>query len=93
MKIRHAVAGAALISAALGLAPAATASTVSPQTVRQVCAEDLYVRATAQGVMIGLLKKGDNFDTQRTSPSGAYTFGHAYGQVHQDGWVQSSGLC
>ncbi|MET1073446.1 MAG: hypothetical protein ABWY11_12435 [Umezawaea sp.] len=83
--------GTALALAAV-LTPSATADP-SAQAVRQVCAQDLYVRATAAGVIIGTLYRGDNFDVSRYSPSRDWVFGHAYGNVHQDGWVQNGWFC
>ncbi|MFI9011056.1 hypothetical protein ACIGNX_27860 [Actinosynnema sp. NPDC053489] len=87
----------AVVAAALALAsiaPAtATADPVSTQEVRRVCAQDLYVRATAAGVVIGTLYYGDNFDVQRYSPSREWVYGHAYGNVHRDGWVQNGWFC
>ncbi|MFE2758249.1 hypothetical protein ACFXGA_40250 [Actinosynnema sp. NPDC059335] len=74
-------------------APAAVADPVSAQEVRQVCAQDLYVRATAAGVVIGTLYYGENFDVQRYSPSRQWVYGHAYGNVHRDGWVQNGWFC
>ncbi|MEU5695289.1 hypothetical protein [Actinosynnema sp. NPDC020468] len=81
------------VAAVVGLAPVASAGPVSASEVRQVCARDLYVRATAAGVVIGTLYAGDNFDVQRYSPSRQWVFGHAYGNVHQDGWVQNGWFC
>ncbi|MFD9741790.1 hypothetical protein [Umezawaea sp. NPDC059074] len=74
------------------LAPSASADP-STQAVRQVCAQDLYVRATAAGVVIGTLYFHENFDVSRYSPSRDWVFGHAYGNVHQDGWVQNGWFC
>ena len=74
------------------LAPSASADP-STQAVRQVCAQDLYVRATAAGVVIVTLYFHENFDVSRYSPSRDWVFGHAYGNVHQDGWVQNGWFC
>ncbi len=100
MKIRHVLVGCVALGAAVtGAAPALAAPAAHPSSVavaaatRSVCAQDLYVRETAQGVVIGTLFKGDNFAVSRYSPSGAYAYGHAYGNVHKDGWVQTAGLC
>ncbi|GIG56042.1 hypothetical protein Lfu02_04140 [Longispora fulva] len=85
-----------LITAALltsvGAAPA-SASTPTTLTTRQVCAQSLYVRATAAGVIIGTLYYGDNFAVDHYSPSRQWVYGHAYGNVHQDGWVQNGWFC
>jgi hypothetical protein len=89
--VKLAALGTALTLAAV-LTPSATADP-STQAVRQVCAQDLYVRATAAGVIIGTLYRGDNFDVSRYSPSRDWVFGHAYGNVHQDGWVQNGWFC
>ena len=69
------------------------ASATSIQEVRTVCARDLYVRATAAGVVIGTLYYGDHFDVYRYSPSREWVYGHAYGNVHKDGWVQNGWFC
>jgi hypothetical protein len=72
----------------------AAAHVVSPNTTRMhVCAQDVYVRETAGGVAIGLLTNGDTFDEERTSPSGEWAYGMAYGHVNQHGWVLASALC
>ena len=76
-------------------AQAATTSTVRPaDTIRRhVCAVDVYLRATAGGVAIGLLNQGDTFDQERLSPSGEWAYGMAYGNANQHGWVLESALC
>ncbi|NUT91044.1 MAG: hypothetical protein HOY78_03350 [Saccharothrix sp.] len=81
------------LAAVLTLAPAANASPVGTQAVRQVCAQDLYVRNQPAGVIIGTLYYGDNFDVYRYSPSREWVYGHAYGHVHRDGWVQNGWFC
>ena len=96
-RLRLAAAGTALAAAAVVLTPALTPTAVawpvSVQEVRQVCARDLYVRATAAGVVIGTLYRGENFDVERYSPSRQWVYGHAYGNVHKDGWVQNGWFC
>ena len=77
----------AAVAVSIAVAPAASAE------VRSVCAQSLYVRATAAGVIIGTLYAGDNFDVERYSPSRDWVHGHAYGNVHQDGWVQNGWFC
>ena len=78
---------AAAIAVSVVAAPAASAVT------HPVCANNLYVRAAPGGVIIGTLYRFDNFDVDRYSPSGLWAYGHAYGNVHQDGWVQSGWFC
>ncbi|MDI5964520.1 hypothetical protein POF50_029605 [Streptomyces sp. SL13] len=74
-------------------AHAATTS-VSPQTTRRsVCAQDVYLRETPEGVSIGLLDQGDTFDQERLSPSGEWAYGMAYGNADKHGWVMESALC
>ncbi|MGA8114751.1 MAG: hypothetical protein WCA46_13890 [Actinocatenispora sp.] len=70
----------------------AVSAPASAQT-ETVCAVDLYVRQTAAGVVIGTLYKGDHFDVERYSPSREWVHGHAYGNVHKDGWVQNGWFC
>ncbi|QQQ74129.1 hypothetical protein IOD16_23240 [Saccharothrix sp. 6-C] len=93
MRTLRLAAAVTALTAAATLTPVASAAPVDAQAVRQVCARDLYVRATAAGVVIGTLYYGENFDVQRYSPSGQWVFGHAYGNVHQDGWVQNGWFC
>jgi hypothetical protein len=70
-----------------------TASAATSNTTREVCAQSLYVRAAPAGVVIGTLFKGDNFNQERSDASGIWVFGHAYGNVHQDGWVENGWFC
>ena len=77
----------AAIAVSIAAAPAASA------VVHPVCATNLYVRAEPGGVIIGTLYASDNFDVDHYSPSGKWVYGHAYGKVHQDGWVQSGWFC
>jgi hypothetical protein len=90
---RAAAACAVAASAITVSAAAVPASATTIQTVRTVCARDLYVRATPAGVVIGTLYYGDHFDVYRYSPSGDWVYGHAYGNVHKDGWVQNGWFC
>ncbi|MDQ2956129.1 MAG: hypothetical protein M3Y42_04080 [Actinomycetota bacterium] len=98
MKLRSALSAGVL---AIGLTAAVAApvgaqtpaQAVQPQTVRSVCAQTLYVRSQPAGVVIGTLVYLDNFDEQRTDASGTWAYGHAYGDVHKDGWVLASYLC
>jgi hypothetical protein len=39
------------------------------------------------GLYIGHLAQGDKFDTTDHDARGVWCKGHAYGNVHQDGWV------
>jgi hypothetical protein len=79
---------ASAIATAVAAAPAASAS-----TTRMVCANDLYVRQTPQGVVIGTLLYGHHMRVDRYSPSGQYAYGYAYGQVNKYGWVQNGWFC
>jgi hypothetical protein len=85
--------GAALALVAAGLAGTVVAAPAASATVRQICAQDLYVRQQPAGVMIGTLYYHDNFDFERYSPSGQWAYGHAYGNVHRNGWVQAGWFC
>lgn len=89
-KALAATAVAAGVATAGVVGVAAPASATSAETV---CAQDLYVRATAGGVMIGTLYHGDHFAVYRYSPSRQWVYGHAYGNVHKDGWVQNGWFC
>jgi hypothetical protein len=40
----------------------------------------------------GTLFKGDKIKVKRLSPSGKWAFGHAYGGVNRDVWVDASAL-
>ncbi|HEY0641054.1 MAG TPA: hypothetical protein VGD67_25765 [Pseudonocardiaceae bacterium] len=83
---------AGAISTAVAAAPAASAS-VSTQVTYTVCAQDLYVRATAQGVVIGTLFYGEHFRVERYSPSRQWVYGYAYGSANMYGWVQNGWFC
>jgi len=39
------------------------------------------------GLYLGHLVKTDKFDTDRANSDGRWCHGHAYGSVHQDGWL------
>ena len=80
------VAGA--IATAVAAVPSASAS-----TTYEVCANDLYVRNTAAGVVIGTLYRGHHFRVDRYSPSGQWAEGYAYGHVNRAGWVQNGWFC
>ena len=90
-KIKRAAAATVMVAA--GLAGTVIAAPAASATTRAICAQDLYVRATPAGVVIGTLYYHDNFDFQRYSPSGEWAYGHAYGDVHKDGWVQAGWFC
>ncbi len=79
-----ALAAAAVIAAA----PAASAG-----TVREVCADTLYVRTQPAGVIIGTLFRGNHMEVSRYSPSGDWAEGYAMGHVNQRGWVQNGWFC
>ncbi len=78
-----------------GLATAGLVAVSAPAqaAAETVCAQDLYVRQTAAGVVIGTLYYGDHFAVSRYSPSRQWVYGHAYGNVHKDGWVQNGWFC
>jgi hypothetical protein len=91
---RIATVATVLTSTAIALAvlPTATAAAAT-NTTREVCAQSLYVRAAPAGVVIGTLFTGDNFNVERSDASGIWLFGHAYGNVHKDGWVENGWFC
>lgn len=89
MKTARVTAAAALaVTAALTLAPAASAG-----TVHEICAQDLYVRTQPAGVIVGTLYRGDHFELSRYSPSGDWAEGYAMGHVNQRGWIQAGWFC
>jgi hypothetical protein len=83
------LAGAAMIAAAVP----AVADNGTPGQVEQVCADNLAVRSTAGGAWFDYLYRGENFLVDHVSPNGQWVFGHAYGHVHADGWVQNGWFC
>lgn len=91
-KLSRAAAVTAIAAAALtggvAAAPAASAS-----TMHTICAQDLYVRDTPQGVVIGTLFYGERFRADRYSPSRQWVYGYAYGQANKYGWVQNGWFC
>jgi hypothetical protein len=93
-RVAAATAGAALTGAALLTAAApAQADNGTPGQVEAVCANDLAVRSEAGGAWFDYLYRGENFLVYRISPSGQWVYGHAYGHVHADGWVQNGWFC
>jgi hypothetical protein len=81
-------AGALAVSAAIAMAPAASAG-----VTHEICATDLYVRTQPAGVIVGTLYKGEHFELSRYSPSGDWAEGYAMGHVNKRGWVQSGWFC
>ena len=79
---------AGAIATGVAVAPAASAS-----TTHVVCAQDLYVRDTAAGVVIGTLYYGERIRVDRYSPSRQWAYGFAYGNVDKHGWVQNGWFC
>lgn len=79
---------ASALATAVAAAPAASAS-----TTHRVCAQDLYVRETPQGVVIGTLFYGEHMRVDRYSPSRQYAYGYAYGGANKYGWVQNGWFC
>ena len=90
-KFKRTAAAALLVAA--GVAGTVIAAPAASAETRAICAQDLYVRVQPAGVIIGTLYYHDNFDFQRYSPSGLWAYGHAYGNVHKDGWVQAGWFC
>jgi hypothetical protein len=91
---QHVLTGAVLAGAAmLATAIPAAADNGTPGQVEQVCANELSVRDTAGGAWFDYLYRGENFLVYRISPSGEWAYGHAYGRVHKDGWVQNGWFC
>lgn len=91
MKVRILLAAGAVtvgLLSPLSPATAAPASSVHPDSVQQVCAQDVYVRQTAAGVVIGTLVRGESFD--HTGGSSTWWYGYAYGHVNKWGYVLAS---
>ena len=92
MIIRTALATAAVTAGLLsGTATTADARTPEPMrldSVQQVCAQDVYVRQTAAGVVIGTLLHGESFD--HTGGSSTWWYGYAYGSANKWGYVLAS---
>lgn len=92
---------ASALTMSVAVVPSASAAPVEPSgstslvsAYRTVCAQSLYVRYKASGVIIGTLYYGDHFLTDGiTSDNGYWVHGHAYGNVHQDGWVENGWFC
>ncbi len=80
--------GAGLLSSAGATADARTPDIMRPASVQQVCAQDVYVRQTAAGVVIGTLLRGQSFD--HTGGSSTWWYGYAYGSVNKSGYVLAS---
>jgi hypothetical protein len=91
MRVRYAA--VALGAAALITTVAAPLASAATNGVHEVCAQSLYVRNAPAGVVIGTLYKGDNFNETRADASGEWLYGHAYGNVHADGWVENGWFC
>jgi hypothetical protein len=91
----RAAAGVALTGAVLfaAAAPAQATTNATPGQVESVCANDLAVRSEPGGAWFDYLYRGENFLVHRLSPSGQWVYGHAYGHVHADGWVQNGWFC
>jgi hypothetical protein len=79
---------AGLLSGAGTSAEAQTPGTMRPASVQQVCAQDVYVRQTAAGVVIGTLRHGESFD--HTGGSATWWYGYAYGSANKWGYVLAS---
>lgn len=88
---------ARLFAAAVATAVFITGSTINPPPSfaddrREVCAVDLFVREAADGPPVGTLYRGETFTVERTSPTGRWAYGMAYGKVNRHGWVLASYL-
>ncbi len=79
---------AGLLSAAATTADARTPTPTRLDSVQQVCAQDVYVRQTAAGVVIGTLLHGESFD--HTGGSSTWWYGYAYGSANKWGYVLAS---
>jgi hypothetical protein len=60
---------------------------------RRVCDERLEVFEQPGRIYLGALREGQTFGVRRSSPSGTYSYGFAYGNADKLGWVRTSGLC
>jgi hypothetical protein len=77
---------AGMLSGAGTSAEARPPGTMHPASVQQVCAQDVYVRQTAAGVVIGTLLHGESFD----HTGGSSTWWYAYGSTNKWGYVLAS---
>jgi hypothetical protein len=93
MSLPRRITAAAAATLALTSAGIAAAPSASAATRETICADNLYVRDAPRGHMIGTLYRGETFDVERYSPSGAYAYGMAYGDVKRHGWVQRGWFC
>ncbi|WBQ05404.1 hypothetical protein [Kribbella sp. CA-293567] len=82
-----------VVAIAALITPLAVTQTASAATLKTVCADDLYVRDTASGQLIGTLYRGQHFNLSRYSASGQWAEGAAWGNVNKWGWVQSGWFC
>jgi len=82
------VLAAGLISVTGGAAEAHPPSAMQPNSVQQVCAQDVYVRNQPAGVVIGTLLHGESFD--HTGGSSTWWYGYAYGHANEWGYVLAS---
>jgi hypothetical protein len=83
--------GAATIAVPLA-APAQASGGAQTNNIHTVCAQDLYVRDKASGVVIGTLYYGDSFDFISSNGNG-WDYGYAFGHVNRNGWVQAGWFC
>ncbi|MGH3662986.1 MAG: hypothetical protein ACRDT8_12500 [Micromonosporaceae bacterium] len=94
-RFAQALLGALVLATALvAAAPAAQANhTRCAHAVvgarQAVCAETLSVRTEPGGAWMGTLYQGQTFQVERLSPSGAWVYGFAYGNINRHGWVQN----
>ena len=93
MTLARRITTAAAATLAVAAVGATTAPAASADTRHTICADNLYVRDEPRGHMIGTLYRGETFDVERYSPSGAYAYGMAPGNVKQHGWVQRGWFC
>lgn len=85
--------GALTTLLAVGLLQTANEQPAYAATRRTVCAQNLYVRDSPAGILIGTLYYGQSMDVTKYSPSGEWAYGFAYGQANKWGWVQNGWFC
>lgn len=88
----------AVIGAFAGVALIATTVPASAQDAiigdrMTICTTDLAVRTQPLGAWMGELSNPQTFQVIRTDPSATWVYGHAYGKINADGWVQNGHFC
>lgn len=87
------VRGALAVLCAAGAFTALQAPPARAAVRRTVCAQNLYVRDSPMGIVIGTLYSGQSINVERYSPSGEWAYGFAYGEANKYGWVQNGWFC